>query len=285
MADSEYQDLLALAESMTPRDASSYFFNLASQWYNMQNGKAFKAFGKHINAIIKLMSSPDKRTRLDAIRTIAFVAACPQLHRQMFSADVLDLMGNILGSSPEAANCEAAGVALNHLCSQSSKQQKVKFDIVASFCKNKDSLLVIFCFGHVEDRNTSIISHVMSVLTALCTDRRMSISLHAHFCIFDFQLDSDPAEIQEQCIRAGIVERAYNLLSLHRDRLVHNNVKLFLEAMLLDTLSVDTFYEMYAVICSNMGCSSRALSIVLLLFRSQPKPRYRMACEELRLEK
>ena len=174
MTDFEYQNLLAAAQSMTPREASAHFFSLAEQWYRMRSNKALNAFSKHINGIIKLMSSADKLTRLYAIRTIAFVSACPRLHRPMFGAGMLDLVVHALGSSHEAAHCEAALVALSHLCSQSSQKQKVKFAIVSSFCQKQTSLLVIFRFVHVDDRCVSLIANVMTLLAALCTDRRMA---------------------------------------------------------------------------------------------------------------
>lgn len=176
--DSEYQSLLAPALTMDDREAAAHYYNLAEQWYHLQNNKAFKAFSKHITNIAKLLESTDKYARLDAVRALAFVAACPRLHRQLFENDVLKLIIYILGSSPEAANCEAALVVLNHLCTQSPKDQRNKFALVTDFCKDKQSLIIIFRYAHVEDRCLSIIANVMSVLAALCTERRMLCTMY-----------------------------------------------------------------------------------------------------------
>eukprot|EP01084_Bolivina_argentea_P156534 272828_1 len=240
MTDVEYQNLLAPATTMNEREAAGHYYNLAEQWYHLQNNKAFKAFSKHLSRIIKLLESSDKNTRLDAIRALAFIAACPRLHRQLFETNVLKMIVYILGSSPEAANCEAALVVLNHLCTQSPKDQKHKFSLVTDFCKDKKSLVIIFRYAHVEDRCLSIIANVMSVLAALCTER---------------------PSIQEQCVRAGIMERAFNLRTSHRDRIVRTNVDLFLKSMQLQDYSVDKFNEMHTLMCINMGYSSRALCL------------------------
>eukprot|EP01083_Nonionella_stella_P021481 59542_1 len=242
MTDAEYQNLLAPALSMNERESAGHYYNLAEQWYHLQNNKAFKAFSKHLLRITKLLQSTDKNTRLDSVRALAFIAACPRLHRQLFEYDVLKQIVYILGSSPEAANCEAALVVLNHLCTQSSRDQRSKFSLVTDFCKDKQSLIIIFRYAHVEDRCLSIIANVMSVLAALCTER---------------------PNIQEHCIRAGIMERAFNLKTSHRDRIVRTNVDLFLNAMLLQPYPVDKFNEMHTLMCLNMGYSSRALCLAI----------------------
>ena len=121
----------------------------------------------------RLLGSKDRTTRLDAVRALAFVAASPRLHKQLFEHDVLKLIIYILGSGDEAAKCEAALVVLNHLCTQDAITQKNKFELVSDFCQDKQALIIIFRYAHVEDRCLSIIANVMSVLAALCTDRRM----------------------------------------------------------------------------------------------------------------
>eukprot|EP00484_Ammonia_sp_Unknown_P022892 CAMPEP_0197033530 /NCGR_PEP_ID=MMETSP1384-20130603/11911_1 /TAXON_ID=29189 /ORGANISM="Ammonia sp." /LENGTH=1137 /DNA_ID=CAMNT_0042463347 /DNA_START=267 /DNA_END=3680 /DNA_ORIENTATION=+ len=239
--DTEYQSLLAPALSMSEREAAAHYYNLAENWYHLQNNKAFKAFSKHIPRITKLLQSTDVNTRLEAVRALAFIAACPRLHKQLFEEDILKYIVYILGSSPEAANCEAALVVLNHLCQQSPTQKR-KFAFVSDFCKDKQSLIIIFRYAHVEDRCLSIIANVMSVLAALCTER---------------------PNIQENCIRAGIMERAFNLKTSHRDRIVRANVDLFLQSMQLQDFSVDKFNEMHTLICIQMGYSSRALCLAI----------------------
>merc|ERR1712232_1095314 len=139
-------------------------------------------------------------------------------------------------------NCEAALVVLNHLCTQSSRSNSRKFQLVTDFCKDKQSLIIIFRYAHVEDRCLSIIANVMSVLAALCEER---------------------PNIQEYCIRAGIMERAFSLKISHRDRIVRANVDLFLTAMQLQHYSVDKFNEMKKTMCMDMGYSSRALCLAI----------------------
>eukprot|EP01084_Bolivina_argentea_P251002 420797_1 len=196
MTDAGYQNILSQATTMNDREAAAHYYKLAEEWYHLQNNKAFKVFSKHLSRILKLLVSSDQNTCLDAIRALAFIAANPNLHRQLLKIDVLGTIVQILTSSPEAAKCEAALVILNNLCTQSPKDQKHKFSLITDFCKDKRSLVIIFRYAHVEDECLSIIVNVMSVLAALCTER---------------------PNIQEQCVRAGIMERAFNLKTSHRD--------------------------------------------------------------------
>lgn len=180
--DSEYQSVLARAELMNPCDAAAHFCEVANYWYSELLTRPFRAFSNHIDTLMLFISSDDTRTRRDAIRTMAFVAACPGLHQQMFNVGAPKKMIDILQTrTSDAISCEAALVALNHLCAQSATT-KNRFAAVSSFCENKDSLRVIFRYANVLDDQCSIISNAMSVLAALCTDRRMS---HSHsLCIY-----------------------------------------------------------------------------------------------------
>eukprot|EP01084_Bolivina_argentea_P156533 272826_1 len=242
MSNIEYQNLLAAATSMNEREAAGHYYTLSEQWYHLQNNKAFKAFSKHLSHIIKLLESKDKDARLDAIRTLAFISTCPRLHRQLFEGNVLKMMVHMLSSSSEVHNCEAALVVLNHLCTQSAKDQKHQFSLITDFCKDKTSLVAIFRYAHVEDTCLSIIANTMSLLAALCTER---------------------PNIQEHCVRAGIMKRAFNLKSSHRDRIVRTNTDLFLASMQLKDYSVEKFNEMHTLMCINMGYSSCALCLAI----------------------
>ena len=173
MNGTEYESLLAPAATMSPREAAGHYYNLAEQWYHLQNPTALKAFSKHIPRITKLLDSKDKLTRLDAMRALAFIAACPRLHRKLFEYGVLHKVATILGLTHGAASCEAALVVLNHLSNQCSQKQPRKFQLVTDFCKNKKALIIIFRYAHVEDRALSIIANVMSVVAALCDERRL----------------------------------------------------------------------------------------------------------------
>ena len=73
-------------------------------------------------------------------------------------------------------------MVLNHLCTQSPKDNKHKYSLVTDFCKNKQSLIIIFRYAHVEDRCLSIIANVFSVLAALVTDRRLVSTFNVFMC-------------------------------------------------------------------------------------------------------
>lgn len=242
--DSEAQNLLAPALSMSETEAANHYLQVANEWYNQQNSRAFKAFlhNEHIPRIAKLLQSKDKKAPLDAVRALAFIAASPRLHRQFFDCQILDAMVTILGSSDAAAHCEAALVVLNHLCRQSPTEQQTKYNIVSRFCEQKDSLVIIFRYAHVQDSCRSILANVLSVLAELCNKRQ---------------------GVQERCIRAGIMERAYNLKTCNRERTVRTNADIFLKAMQLEHYSVDKYNEMHAQICIEMSYPSRALCLAI----------------------
>lgn len=59
------------------------------------------------------------------------------------------------------------------------------------------------------------------------------------------------------------MNRAFNLKTSHRDRIVRANVDLYLQAMQLQEYSVDKFNEMHTLMCINMGYSARALCLAI----------------------
>ena len=248
MNGTEYESLLAAAATMSPREAADHYHNLAQQWYRLQDRKALRVYSKHIVRITKLLHSKERLTRLDAIRALAFIVLCPRLHRKLFEYGVLYTIVATLNNSQEDAYCEAALVVLNHLCNQSSRTQPRQFQLVTDFCKNKQCLAIIFKFAHFNDHAISIIANVMSVIAALCDERRLVfISLSAYsqniYCLYI-------ANVQEYCVRAGIMERAFYLKTYRFDRIVRQNVELFLKAMHLEHYSVDKFkFCFYVFLC------------------------------------
>ncbi len=171
MALLEAQGVLAPALSLTDAEAANHYFQVVNQWYQQGNASAFKAFlhNEHIPRITKLLHSRDGKIALDAIRTLALLAASPRVHQQMLDCRMLLYMVQILGSSTKAAQCEAALVVLNHLCTQ--KPEKRRYSQITEFCKEDDSLTVIFRYAHVEDSSRSLLANVFSLLAQLCNKR------------------------------------------------------------------------------------------------------------------
>lgn len=187
----ENENLLRASLSMDDSEASAFYYQIAQNWFHLQNQKAFRAFSSHIKRMLPMIQSTSKggQTRLNIIRAFAFIASNRKLHHRLLDCDILRYMVYTLANSPEAANCEAALVVLTHVCTQSTKSTK-NYKKVSLYFKDKQNLTTIFRYAHVEDSCPSILANVFSVLAALCTGR---------------------TAIQEQSIRAGIMERAYNL--------------------------------------------------------------------------
>lgn len=173
--DTEAQNLLAPALSMSDAEAANHYVQVAHEWYNQQNSIAFKAFShnQHIHRISKLLQSKEEKAPLDAVRALAFVASAPRLHTVMFDCGILDAMVRILGSSTHAATCEAALVVMNHLVQQNRETNRKKYNRISEFCKQHDALVVVFRYAHVQDSCRSLLANVFSVLAQLCNGRRM----------------------------------------------------------------------------------------------------------------
>ena len=91
-----------------------------------------------------------------------------------------------------------------------------------------------------------------------------TLSLKSYYLtIYTLYLDDYTEDVQDRCIRNGIMERAYNLKSCHRDRAVRKNADIFLEAMRLQDYSMDVFNDMHAKICIEMCFPSRALCLAI----------------------
>ena len=172
--DTEAQNLLAPALSMSDVEAANHYVQVAHEWYNQNNSIAFKAFlhNQHIPRITKLLRSKEEKAPLDAVRALAFMASSPRLHRQMFDCGILDVMVHILSSSTHAATCEAALVVMNHLVQQDRAKMRNRYNRITEFCKQHDSLVVVFRYAHVQDSCRSLLANVFSVLAQLCNQRR-----------------------------------------------------------------------------------------------------------------
>eukprot|EP01084_Bolivina_argentea_P143912 252619_1 len=151
MTDTVYQSLLAPATAMDDSEASTHYYNLAEHWYHLNNSKAMKSFSKHIPHILQLLKSSNNKIRLDTIRALAFIASNPRLHRHLLATNTLKIMIQILSVSTDAADCESVLVILNHLCTQSPRENKHKYSLITDFCQDKQSLITIFRYAFVED--------------------------------------------------------------------------------------------------------------------------------------
>ena len=174
--DTEAQGLLEPALSMSDAEAANHYLQVCHEWYNQNNGTAFKAFlsKQHIPRLSRLLQSKEDKARLDAVRALAFMASSSRLHRQMFDCGILDAMVHILATSTAAATCEAALVVMNHLVQQNRETQRNRYNRISEFCKHQQSLVIVFRYAHVQDSCSSLLANVFSVLSQLCNQRRMS---------------------------------------------------------------------------------------------------------------
>ena len=128
-------------------------------------------FETYVPEILKMCHHSEVNIRLKAVRTLAFVSACTDLHNTLIDGDALTIVLDMLHQQPPAGVAEAGLVFFNHICDQ-DKNDKLSKDYITRFFreKNRFQVLLRYTSSRVYDK-VSIVINAICALNSILNDR------------------------------------------------------------------------------------------------------------------
>ena len=163
-------------------------------------------FEAYLPEILKMCHHNKTNIRVKALRTLAFISVCPDLHNALIRGDALAIVLEMLGKQPAAGICEAGLVFVNHVCApqgdenennnnsnnsehrpnhnhnrnhqhnnhnnnNNQNNRNENKDYITRFFVEKNRLLVLLRYTSVEDDKISILINAFCALAAILVDR------------------------------------------------------------------------------------------------------------------